>query len=362
MKYRDKLERYKLFTGLITLTLIVIAYNEVTKIRNVVSFCTKRQINFQDSFFEVAKVRGCPPEDDRFMRLIQTHLPDATTFVDIGSNKGYTSVRFFHLWDPMSQLTPSSWYKQSDLECGACSDCRETTNSLLTDPCDNPETQFKTSDPNKKHGLLKKGLALCEATKTKINVMAFDGNKNLVTDMVNNIGKWDMGHHKWTVEHAAFTRTCAPGETLRFNPKGELGSISPKGSMSAPCKTVTQVIDDNELDNIDILKIDTEGHDGDVIMGAYSPLHLGKITVLTFEYHSIWPEGKLPIVMDLLDRTAYVCYREGKNYLLRWTGCMSKKASQPSWSNVYCINSRTPDGLALINVFDKHSIAFKSPP
>lgn len=361
MKYRDKLLHYQLIIFVLVLMMMVYGYIEFTKVRVYVRSCSNSQIQFQDRYFPAAKVRGCPPNDDRYMRLIHTHIPDASTFIDIGSNKGYTSVRFFHLWKPTLNLTPASWKKKSGVECGACNDCLEDTTAIVTNPCDNPDLNFKTSNPNLQHGLLSNGINLCAAIQNEMQVMAFDGNEDLVVKMDYNIKNWNIGKNKWTVDHAAFTGMCTPGETLRFNPAGEQGSISSSGSMTAPCKTVTDVFNERKLNHVDILKIDTEGHDGNVILGARSPLYTGKITVVMFEYHVHWPEGKLDEVMSLFDQSGYVCYREGKNFLLRWTGCMSDTVSEPSWSNVYCINGRISDGLSIINVFDKHSIAFKYP-
>ena len=35
-----------------------------------------------------------------FRRLVHLLMPHARTFVDIGSNKGYTAARFYALWSP----------------------------------------------------------------------------------------------------------------------------------------------------------------------------------------------------------------------------------------------------------------------
>lgn len=364
MKYRDTLllKRNAFISSclLVCMVLIlVLTLRETKDMYGRTRTCTQHEMAKQDHLFTLAKVRGCPPEDDKFMRIIQNSIPDARTFIDIGSNKGYTAVRFFMLWDPHGHsLTPRTWQNKTGFECGACADCQESTQAFIqSSPCSDPPEFFKTSDPNKRSGLLDLGIHACSKIfkSDPIRVFSFDGNKELV-DMVNeNIDPHFK--HTWKVTHRAFQHRCGPSGTIRFHSNGELGSIARgPGTEEVPCDTVDSMVERNELDHVDILKIDTEGFDGHVIAGAYNTI--AKTTVILFEYHTLWPEGQIDRTLYDLESNGYECYREGKNYLVKLTGCSSETVLEPSWSNIYCINNRVKDGHSIINIFDKHSIAF----
>lgn len=366
MKYREMIHQRRqiMYLGITTTcivmyTLYIIARIIAPSSQLTIRTCTDTQRAFQDQFYEVARVRGCPPSDDRFMRTIHMLTPNASVFVDIGSNKGYTSARFFQLWEPQMKISPGGWHKTigNNTDCGACGDCKENTEQILVDPCSSPETHFKTSDPNKKHGLLSRGKEVCMTRKrNQIEIHAFDGSLEMVQLVQGGIDKMmSSKSSRWTVTHGAFTRSCIGQHTLRFNSNGELGSIDPNGSEQVPCMTVDSIVMKRDIKHIDILKMDTEGHDADVIMGARGTITMGIPSVIMFEYHKLWEDGKLDGVMNLFDSTGYVCYREGKNYLIRWSGgCISNISSQKSWSNVYCTRDQK-----IIDVFDSQSLAFQ---
>lgn len=62
------------------------------------------------------------------MRIIHLVMPQATTFIDIGSNKGFTAARFYELWSPELGLNAKILHaairatnkNPEILECGAC--------------------------------------------------------------------------------------------------------------------------------------------------------------------------------------------------------------------------------------------------
>ena len=115
----------------------------------IIKKCDEIQKDKQDEFFEAAKIRGCQPANDKWMRIIHMVMSDAKHFVDIGANKGYTSISFFELWQQNIDISAKKWYKKTGVECGACSDCTSELTPFVDDPCLTAETSFKTSNPNK---------------------------------------------------------------------------------------------------------------------------------------------------------------------------------------------------------------------
>lgn len=63
----------------------------------------------------------------------------------------------------------------------------------------------------------------------------------------------------------------------------------------------------NEIDNLLLVKVDTEGHDYEVIKGAYKMFLSENITALQFEYNLRWIYSKhfLKEVFDLFDGLPY---------------------------------------------------------
>lgn len=136
--------------------------------------CTLAEKELQAKFLEIAHVRGCPPKDDAWLRLVQANFPHAKVFVDIGSNKGYAATRFFELWTPELGLDSPTLHKahrkvsqhNSLIECGACRDCQNSDTSyvpILPRIC---STQAEaTGIPEKRASLLR---AINDMCKEKI--------------------------------------------------------------------------------------------------------------------------------------------------------------------------------------------------
>jgi len=91
---------------------------------------------------------------------------------------------------------------------------------------------------------------------------------------------------------------------------------------------------------VDVLMIDTEGHDDLVIHGSRHLLKHGAIRSIIFEYHNLglWSGTKLEMTIKDLDYYGYDCYFEGQNRLWYITGtCWNSLYEFHQWSNVICI-------------------------
>lgn len=127
--------------------------------------------------------------------------------------------------------------------------------------------------------------------------------------------------------------TVSGQEDLGLGQHGEITDMVP-----IEVKNVDSFMTSEGIGIVDFLSIDTEGHDGRVIMGMVKSLALNKFRVVEFEYHGTgpWKTMDLSMTIDLLDNFGMDCFWQGnKGQLWRLTGCI--QSSQPfekRWSNV----------------------------
>ena len=95
-----------------------------------------------------------------------------------------------------------------------------------------------------------------------------------------------------------------------------------------------------KIQDIAILKIDTEGFDPAVIDGARSTLEQGMADIVTFEYHyaGLWADTSLQSVVASLEAFGYACYFDGSPTLTRLDAqCWHASYEFKAWSNVVCV-------------------------
>ena len=134
--------------------------------------------------------------------------------------------------------------------------------------------------------------------------------------------------------------------------------------VDVPVLTVDHLVEREALKHVDVLKIDTEGHDYDVLLGASKTLQASKATLVLFEFNSFWPKDTptlkaLHKAVLMMEKYEYVCYLEGKNALLRLShGCWDDRLDKRQWSNVWCASNNVVEGVSLIRALDSFSLAF----
>lgn len=372
--------------------------------------CTPEQAQAQGEFASIARVRGCPGEDDIWLRFAQLLMPDAKTFIDIGSNKGFTAARLFELWSPElgleahalhTALKKTSPTSRELTECGACNDCRETGLGSFAPrlPRYCSPQAATSSDANLQRAVAAHALKRCQdrlSTFEPISVYSFDGSPQMIDGVIkarDYLAKGGDSVSKlkdvalvpeerlpnrplerflaksWTLQAAAFSSQYVPNQSMRFLVgSGETGHLLgddepvPTGFTVAlvPVLTVDEVVSQHQLEHVDVLKIDTEGHDPLVLLGASNLLATHRVTLVIFEYNKMWDASQHTLNKVVHDTMAgYACYLEGKNLLLKLThGCWSRAMEMKKWSNVWCVSPRTSQGLALSAVFDSYALAF----
>lgn len=348
-----------------------VVIKHMNKYHTTIRKCTPAEAYNQNKLFSAAKVRGCPPFDDIWLRLIHAHTPDAAVFVDIGSNKGFFGARIMQLWSPTCGYSSKKHFTKmkqlwdkSLIDCGACGDCVEDTPPIIDHVDRLCSTGARSSSSLIYASKLKKATdEICSSLENNIQIYSFDGNKQLVDGLKKIANEFDH----WHVGHAVFSDKCSG--PLKFVEKGELGHIITNYQLdevegkieTVDCKTIDGMFEELELDFVDLVKIDVEGHDASVLEGATEAFSGQRLGAIIFEYNTPWPDEinglqSLKYVVDKLETYNYVCYFEGKNLLIRLTSCWGNEFENKIWSNVICISNLINQGL--VQLFDKHSIAF----
>ena len=180
-------------------------------------------------------------------------------------------------------------------------------------------------------------------------------NANPVKEAAQRLGYDKLG---LIVHHFAVSSSSLPS-TVRFPvipAGGEYIGIDTDHSGYAEfydvsVTTVDEFVHANGIHSLDVLKIDTEGNDPLVIIGAINTLFQLKPSYLQFENHGIgrWKTWHLKDVIDLLDNLSYECFwatNSGK--LIRLSACWSSEYDEvKTWSNVACFH-RSDTTLASI--------------
>jgi FkbM family methyltransferase len=117
-------------------------------------------------------------------------------------------------------------------------------------------------------------------------------------------------------------------------------------TVSVKKTTVDALLKEEGLTKVDVLTIDTEGHDPAALKGADGLLKAGNVRFIIFEVHqdieaSIWEKSPLIDEVARLEKYGYDCYfAANTGNVGKLTGCWTEefeKAYYPvGWSNVAC--------------------------
>lgn len=237
-------------------------------------------------------------------------------FVDVGCNTGTEAAQWLDTWE-MTGLVEK--WRQSLLNRvpgGACGQNIPRNPSLAS---------------NFQKPTLAKGKVLC--------IEAMLGNANLLNSV-----------------NAAIFGQSSPVEVIHVAASDQSGTINfPDNNTGVetrginnfvvvPMTTVDKIVTERGISRVDVLTVDTEGHDPAVLRGALQTLH--RVRFLQFEVHedftsTEWGKTTMLSVLNDLDGAGFDCYWPGNDGSLRkLTGCWNQhlqaSASPIGWSNVVC--------------------------
>lgn len=317
--------------------------------------CTEAQANQQETKFieNGFKQRnvwywGCPK--DVWWQLVHkwSPSPDKKAFVDVGMNKGYVAGTWFGLWNPEVGVTVKSIHDairktppNDKQDCGACGDCLDNVTPLVQKPLGSTDV---------------------------IKVYGYDAAEVAVKKQQAMVDKFflDAKEH-WIGTHAAVAKEVGMAKFPKLDILSEIASLDGSHDQDNPGKMVDvkvvnapSIFKQWDLDHAFVFKIDTEGHDPDVLKGAHQLLVEQKITILYFEYHDLglWKtQESLKEHTEVLDKAGYECFLLGHSCAFALSNtCWNELFEFRQWSNVMCISRF--HGADLIEVIRDHSFGY----
>ena len=239
-------------------------------------------------------------------------------FLNIGANKGYAVADFMMRFAPGDEsayetcnVTYDGWHKQLQvlakgkmerpkLEvaklCGACSDCT------------------KSRPPAVPHR---------HAERSKIRVLAVEllqSNARRLESLFKHFGVAGEVIHAAASNATGVARISDnEGKNDEVNSVVDGASSDTSSLTELPLVSVDAVLNERRISRVDLLTIDTEGHDALVLEGAMEALRSRRVRLVEFEYHGcgMWASSSgsgrsLRTTLDTLHRHAgFRCFWQG---------------------------------------------------
>ena len=192
------------------------------------------------------------------------------------------------------------------------------------------------------------------------------GNVNLLNQLKKKLPK-KVQKSLFIEQLAMSNRTgtaCMAGSTA---PGTELASLSGPAGNQGACKagewsvktySVTEWLNHHRVKHVTYLKIDVEGFDSQVILGAEGAMRAGIIDMLSFEYHKLglWPQTSLEEMVKIFDSVGYDSYFIGDYQLYKLGGgCWHSSYEIRTWSNVLAVRRGYEKHNALLRAYHKTS-------
>lgn len=303
-------------------------------------------------------------------KLAHLGFPEAQSIFDIGGNKGYLGSLFVALWgggkinvapiNVFNIATKLDAWKNSKNPAGYCKDGYNYGVALYC-----PKTSVRT--PSSGH---------CEIGRKELRVISFDGSSYLtktLTGIMNNhlltnssskgkessIYRNTWHYYNYAVSNKEGTARFTKQSNER-NAGFEGGSIKWTTSSSKEGETPNTLLQEteevnvtsvdrymqlNKLSKLDILKIDTEGNDNKVLIGAKNAIQ-EMLGMFTFE-----GGGGVTYSKEMskdFETLGYSCYSTSRAGLFKWShGCMHDKYfgsfRKKDKGNIFCVHrTRAP--------------------
>ena len=291
------------------------------------------------------RLRHCPTSN-RWRTALHKVDPDPhKTILSTGCNKGDDAIRFHAMFDNPADLeaTPvfslKDWWRSMKAngldarDCGQCGGCKD---------------HFIPKNTGNNYG--RPSVSCIEASSKLATILA-------ASSAALNYGP-KQGFH---VSNAAFVGSRLITEVLFPNGTSE-GAMVSTNAKGAPVKALTldQWADDNNVDILDILALDTEGFDYKVLLGASKLLANNRIRYLEFEVHNtgLWIGRFLKDLIEHLDTVGMVCFW-ATDVLTQISGCWDPGYDKPQrkyWSNVVCAPLHDPLGRPFLPVLESFDL------
>ena len=287
-------------------------------------------------------------------------MPEASTFIDVGCNMGFTAAMIFDLWSPKEGLNgPSLTESYRALKCHHSVNMGTWWRPVLSSVCGDPKI----------NALCATGAGTCASYPTP-RVFSFDGMAEILkntTKALCNVNQTLCTTKRWQGIHTALTtnKLAAKGFMLFQQNAGEGSKIEASNSFQAgtnsikvPVTSIDLFCQQNNISTVDVLKIDAEGHDTGVIEGALETLTSRHVGFVLFEMGE--PMLVVGKTFDTLEKLGFVCFSptrsETEPLITLSHGCFVSeygwKMGGGKWDqrvtvggNAYCVHQERQPGL-----------------
>ena len=253
----------------------------------------------------LAENSNCPSE--RWLDLVSPIIAEPNMVIlNVGANKGFNVNSFLNRFQRGWNITNAAWHGHSpSAGCGVCGACEREVDLLY-------------------------GRANVYALAVE---MASANYENLQTLFATFKVPGDVIHA------AGGAQPGVAYEPANLTLGTEHWGIQAHG-IEITMVSVDQLVAERKLDSVDLLSIDTEGHDAPVLRGSAKTLEKRIAKIVEFEYHGVgaWATGeKLGDVISMMRRYRYTCFWQSNG------GQLSPFFPQCAavyefgmWSNVVC--------------------------
>ena len=306
--------------------------------RKIEGQCTREQSDAQVRHFNAALNQSiypfACPKSSMWSAFHEADPSRDKVVVNVGGNKGYSLVHLLEMFHPELELTSRKHYErikrmypEAPTLCGNCGDCRDAfvASTRLED------RNIQTTGHLTMH--------VVEPLPSNVKIL----------EMLQR----ESGHSKHIhVHHGAISGSA---DTL-FADMDKCGTpgtedcnltatASGSNVLAVPVWTLQSFLANTGLQRVDMLLVDTEGHDGAAIMYSEPIFKSQRVRLLEFEYHKVglWGPGsdkyQLHPVVDMLDEYDYSCFFADKaGSLVELSGtCWNDRYEFFQWSNVVCV-------------------------
>jgi len=272
--------------------------------------------------------------------------------IDVGCNTGVNSIAWLAKYGGKPGVM-HDWYeglRYNRVGTGACSENFKNNKTSRVSPAFKKNKKNIPAGPLDNSGPLKPRAICVEPMPDNVKLL------NTLKAQVLSADGLEVVHA--AVSNITGTASFPVGGSGQEN-LGMSSAVLPKSGerrdadVQVDVITVDKLLEDRNLDHVDVITIDTEGHDPAVLQGARKTLREKGVGLLVFEVHqdikgTPWSQTTLFSVVEELASLQFDCYwarRDG--HLKRLTGCWTTKREDKlngpiGWSNVACARFESP--------------------
>lgn len=314
--------------------------------------CSPLQAAQQEFIAKHIKMDIC--SEVEWYKLAQLAWPQAKVFFDVGANKGYLGALFLSLWGGGGlKASPAELFaiaKRINAWKGSRNPagyCRDGLNFAIASHCEDERLRDERT-------------GRCNAADASVRVYSLDGSSYL-TKTLSGIISSELfpGAPQPPWSYSNFAVSNVEG-TARFTKQSqeknagfEGGGIRPSAPQDeteeVPMTTADAFAQQQGVEKVDLLKIDTEGNDNNVLLGAERMLQ-EQTGMFAFEGGKGITFSKEMI--DRFDDWGYNCYSTSRAGLFKWNGgCMKEKYMggfrAKDKGNIFCVHRQRAELAAL---------------